>query len=79
MTYQYEAARALQVAGDPAASLPYLKRLIRSVDTGSCEQLARTACSFDSDRQVTAYVRDQARKIIPESISGRPTEDGLTF
>ncbi len=51
--------------------LPYLKRVIRSVDIAQCERLARTACSFDSDRQVTAYLRDQARKIIPESVDGR--------
>ncbi len=51
--------------------LPYLKRVIRSVDIAQCERLARTACSFDSERQVTAYLRDQARKIIPESVDGR--------
>ena len=54
--------------------IPYLKRVVRSVDIGSCERLARTACSFDSERQVTAYLRDQARKIIPDVVGGRAAE-----
>ncbi len=54
--------------------IPYLKRVVRSVDIGSCERLARTACSFDSERQVTAYLRDQARKIIPDVVGGRSAE-----
>ena len=57
--------------------IPYLKRVLRSVDIPTCERLARTACSFDSERQVIAYLRDQARKIIPESFDGRSVGDGL--
>jgi phosphotransferase system enzyme I (PtsI) len=57
-------------------SLPALKRVIRSVDIPTCERLARTACSFDSERQVTAYLRDQARKVIPDLLGGRSVEDG---
>jgi len=60
-------------------SLPSLKRVIRGVDIATCERLARTASSFDSDRQVSAYLRDQARKIIPESIGGRTADGGLDF
>ncbi len=58
--------------------IPYLKRVLRSVDIPTCERLARTACSFDSERQVIAYLRDQARKIIPESFDGRSVGDGLS-
>ncbi len=57
--------------------IPYLKRVIRSVDIPTCERLARTACSFDSERLVSAYLRDQARKIIPELFDGRSVGDGL--
>jgi len=57
--------------------IPYLKRVIRSVDITTCERLARTACSFDSERLVSAYLHDQARKIIPESFDGRSVGDGL--
>lgn len=59
--------------------LPYVKRVIRSVDMATCERLARTACSFDSERQVTAYLRDQARKILPDSLGGRSADTGLEF
>ena len=54
--------------------VPYLKRAIRSVDIPFCEQLARTAGSFDSERQVTAYLRDKARRLFPELIDGRSAE-----
>ena len=55
--------------------LPYLKRVIRGVDIGTCERLARTACSFESERQVTVYLRDQARKIISELLGGRSADE----
>lgn len=55
-------------------SLPALKRVIRNVDIPTCDRLARTACSFDSERQVTAYLRDQARKILPEPFGGRSAD-----
>ncbi len=58
-------------------SLSALKRVIRNVDMGTCDRLARTACSFDSERQVTAYLRDQARKILPDSLGGRSAQQGL--
>jgi len=45
--------------------IPYIKRVIRSVDMGQCERLARTVGSFDSERQVATYLRDQARKYFP--------------
>ena len=48
-----------------------VKRAIRSVDTEMCERLARTAGSFDSERQVTAYLREKARRLFPELIDGR--------
>ena len=57
--------------------LPHVKQVVRNVDIASCERLARTACSFDSERQVTAYLRDQARKALPDPLDGRAAEDGL--
>lgn len=59
--------------------LPYVKQVVRSVDIPTCERLARTACSFDSERQVTAYLRDQARKILPDPVGGRSVDDGPEF
>lgn len=54
--------------------IPYLKRAIRSVDIQLCERLARTAGSFDSERQVTAYLRDKARRLFPELLDGRSVD-----
>jgi len=54
--------------------IPYLKRIIRSVDVGQCERLARTVGSFDSERQVSALLRDQARKHFPELFDGRSVD-----
>jgi phosphotransferase system enzyme I (PtsI) len=53
------------------ARIPYLKRAIRSVDIPMCERLARTAGSFDSERQVTDYLREKARRLFPELLEAR--------
>ena len=54
-----------------ASSVPQLKRLIRSVTIGQCERIAKKALTFDSDVEVSAYLRNQTRKIIPEAFGGR--------
>jgi len=56
------------------SSLPPLKRLVRKVSTQQCERIAKKAISLDSDAAVAAFVRDQARKIIPEVFDGRSGE-----
>lgn len=58
-----------------AASIPQLKRLVRSVTVEQCERIARRALSFDSDVSVAAFLRDQTRKIIPEAFDGRSVEE----
>jgi phosphoenolpyruvate-protein phosphotransferase (PTS system enzyme I) len=58
-----------------AASIPQLKRLVRSVTVEQCERIARRVLSFDSDVTVSAFLRDQARKIIPEAYEGRSIEE----
>ncbi|QOI99977.1 MAG: phosphoenolpyruvate--protein phosphotransferase [Phycisphaeraceae bacterium] len=63
--------RTLSVSG---TSIPSLKRLVRSVSIGQCERIARQALQFDSEPEVAAYLRDQARKIIPEAFDGRSVE-----
>ena len=57
-----------------AQALPRLKRFIRSVTIEQCERVARQVFSLDSDVQVTAYIRDRARKVVPEAFSGRSVE-----
>lgn len=56
------------------SSIPLLKRVIRKVTVQQCERMAKKALTLDSDAAVTAYVRDQARKIIPEGLDGRSDE-----
>jgi hypothetical protein len=48
--------------------------MVRKVTIQKCERIAQKAASLDSDVAVAAYVRDQARKIIPEAFDGRSAE-----
>ncbi|MEK6700838.1 MAG: phosphoenolpyruvate--protein phosphotransferase [Planctomycetota bacterium] len=57
-----------------SSAIPSLKRLVRSVSVHQCERIAKAAMAFDSEAQVAAYMRDQARKIIPEAFDGRTAE-----
>jgi phosphotransferase system enzyme I (PtsI) len=57
-----------------AGAIPQLKRLIRGVNLKQCEQIARQALSFDSETQVSSYLRDRARKLVPELFDGRSGE-----
>jgi len=52
------------------SQMPLIKRVIRSVDIPHCEQLARRVGSFDSERQVLNTLRDELRKIDPDSFGG---------
>lgn len=52
------------------SQIPLIKRVIRSVDIPHCEQLARKVGSFDSERQVLNTLRDELRKIDPDSFGG---------
>ncbi len=52
------------------SQIPLIKRVIRSVDIGHCERLARKVGSFDSERQVLNYLRDELRKVDPGNIGG---------
>ncbi len=52
-------------------SIPEVKKLVRSVSMDDCKRVARRAASYDSDRQVVNYLREETRKIIPEAFDGR--------
>lgn len=64
----------LRTLSATASSLPMLKRLVRQVTIQHCERIAKKAATLDSDAAVAAFVRDQARKIIPEAFDGRSDE-----
>jgi phosphotransferase system enzyme I (PtsI) len=50
------------------SQIPLIKRIVRSVDVPHCERLARKVGSFDSERQVVTYLRDELRKIDPANV-----------
>ncbi len=54
--------------------IPEIKRLIRSVDLEQCERLARRVGSFDSERQVLNALRDELRRVVPDSDGGWTAE-----
>ncbi len=58
-----------------ANRIPHLKAVVRSVDIGQCESLARRVGSLDSERQVSAYLRAEARKRFPELVDGRTGDE----
>jgi len=53
---------------------PRVKQVVRRVDVRQCERLARKVGSFDSERQITAYLREQTRVVIPEVFDGRSVD-----
>jgi phosphotransferase system enzyme I (PtsI) len=47
--------------------IPEVKKIIRSTTMEHARQVARRVMSFDSERQVMHYMRDETRKIDPEA------------
>ncbi len=47
--------------------VPEVKKIIRSTTTEHARQVARRVMSFDSERQVMHFLREETRKIIPEA------------
>lgn len=58
------------------SAIPDIKRVIRAVDTRTCELIARKVGSFDSERQVLNFIRDETRKVMPEGYDGRSVGGG---
>ncbi|MCK4872994.1 MAG: phosphoenolpyruvate--protein phosphotransferase [Phycisphaerales bacterium] len=48
------------------AGIPRVKQVIRSVDVGVCERLARKVGSFDSSHQVLTHLRKATRELVPD-------------
>lgn len=51
-----------------APDLPEVKKIIRSTTMEHAHQVARRVMSFDSERQVMHFLREETRQIIPEAI-----------
>ena len=47
-------------------NIPEVKKLIRLATLSQTQRIARRALSFETDRQVTNYLRDETRKMLPE-------------
>lgn len=52
-------------------AIPEVKKLIRSVSIDQCRRIARKVASFDSDREVLNYLRDEVNKVLPKAFDGR--------
>ncbi|MGD0461519.1 MAG: phosphoenolpyruvate--protein phosphotransferase [Tepidisphaeraceae bacterium] len=50
-----------------ARDIPEVKKIVRSTTMEHARQVARRVMSFDSERQVMHYLRDETRKIDPEA------------
>jgi len=50
------------------ADIPEVKKIIRSTTVTHAESIAKRVLSFDTDREVSNYLRDEVRKIAPEVI-----------
>ena len=48
------------------ANIPEVKKLIRLLKMSHAQRVAKRALSFDTDRQVTNYLRDETKKLLPE-------------
>ncbi|MFQ5592117.1 MAG: phosphoenolpyruvate--protein phosphotransferase [Phycisphaerae bacterium] len=48
------------------ANIPEVKKLVRLTTIPQAQRAARRALSFETDRQVTNYLRDETRKMLPE-------------
>ncbi|MFH1371910.1 MAG: phosphoenolpyruvate--protein phosphotransferase [Planctomycetota bacterium] len=47
--------------------IPEVKQVIRSVTIEECNKVARKVLSMNSERQISIFLRDAARKILPEA------------
>jgi phosphotransferase system enzyme I (PtsI) len=47
--------------------IPEVKQIIRSVTIEDCNRIARKVLGMNSERQVSVYLRDAARKVLPEA------------
>lgn len=50
-----------------APMIPEIKQIIRSVTIEDCNNVAREVLSMNSERQITNYLRDVTRTILPEA------------
>ena len=52
-------------------AIPGVKRVVRSIGIERCKRIARKATSFDNDREVLNYLREELNRIMPGAVAGR--------
>ena len=57
----------LKIFSMSGPDIPEVKKIIRSTTLEHAKQVARRVMSFDSERQVMHFLREETRKIIPEA------------
>ncbi len=48
-------------------ALPEVKKLVRSVTLEHARRVARQVATFDSDKEIVRYLRDQVRQVMPDA------------
>jgi len=55
-------------------AIPEIKKITRSVTMNQCRRVAKKVMTFESDREVLNYLRDEVRRVVPEAYQSRPME-----
>ncbi|MGB0655432.1 MAG: phosphoenolpyruvate--protein phosphotransferase [Pirellulales bacterium] len=53
----------------PAAAIPEIKQAVRSVSIADCQAIAKRVLEMNSARDVKAFLRDQKRRLLAETIA----------
>lgn len=53
----------------PAAAIPEIKQVVRSVSVADCQAVAARALEMNSAREVKAFLRDQMRRLLAETVA----------
>jgi phosphotransferase system enzyme I (PtsI) len=53
----------------PASAIPEVKQACRSVSVADCRLIAEKALTMDGAREVKAYLREQVRRLLAETVA----------
>jgi phosphotransferase system enzyme I (PtsI) len=49
--------------------IPQIKRVIRAVTLEKAVKIARRVMTFDTDRQILGYLREETRRVVPDAFN----------
>ena len=58
-----------------ATSIPQIKKMVRSTSMRQARRAAKKVMTLESDREILAYLGDQARSVLPEAFAETEPED----